>query len=209
MSLVHIVGARPNFMKAAPVIDALAALGIDQTLVHTGQHYDASLSQVFFDELDIPEPDRYLGIGSGTHGAQTARFSKRSNESSLQSQPSGVIVYGDVNSTLAAALAAAKLRIPLAHVEAGLRSFDRTMPEEINRVVTDAIADLHLVTSPEAIDHLANEGRPVEGIHLVGNPMIDTLEKVRPRLDPSLVRKRPRDTGRVRARHPAPSGQRR
>ena len=188
MSLVHVVGARPNFMKAAPVIDGLAALGIDQTLVHTGQHYDASLSQVFFDELDLPEPNRYLRVGSGAHGAQTGRLLEALERDFVATGPHGVVVYGDVNSTLAAALAAAKLDIPVAHVEAGLRSFDRSMPEEINRVVTDAIADLHLVTSPEAVDHLAGEGRPVDGIHLVGNTMIDTLEKVRPRLDPAPVR---------------------
>lgn len=190
MSLAHIVGARPNFMKAAPVIDALAARDIDQTLIHTGQHYDTSLSQVFFDELDLPKPDRFLAVGSGSHAVQTAHLLEALEKTFVDAQPAGVVVYGDVNSTLAAALAAAKLHIPVAHVEAGLRSFDRDMPEEINRVVTDALAGLHLVTSPEAIDHLVNEGRPTEGIHFVGNPMIDTLETVRPRLDPTPVRTR-------------------
>ena len=190
MRLVHIVGARPNFMKAAPIVDALADLGCDQVLIHTGQHYDASLSRVFFQELGIPEPDLNLGIGSGSHGTLTARLLEALEQTFMQITPTGVVVYGDVNSTLAAALAASKLEIPVAHVEAGLRSFDRSMPEEINRVVTDALADLHLVTSPEAVDNLRDEGRPVDGIHVVGNPMIDTLEKVRPGLDPGTARDR-------------------
>lgn len=188
MTLLHIVGARPNFMKAAPVIDALAAQRANQVLIHTGQHYDDSLSQVFFDELDLPIPDRHLGIGSGSQGSQTARLLAALEEEISALNPTMVVVYGDVNSTLSAALAASKLHISVTHVEAGLRSFDRDMPEEINRVVTDALADLHLVTSPEAMNHLVKEGRPIEGIHLVGNPMIDTLEKVRPHLDPSSVR---------------------
>jgi len=187
VNLIHIVGARPNFMKAAPVVDALAEMGIGQTLIHTGQHYDAALSQVFFDELGLPEPDRYLGIGSGSHGVQTARLLEALEAEFIDLDPTGVIVYGDVNSTLAATLAAAKLHIPVAHIEAGLRSFDREMPEEVNRIVTDSLADLHLVTSPEAIGYLAKEGLPVDGIYLVGNPMIDTLEKVRSRLDPASV----------------------
>jgi UDP-N-acetylglucosamine 2-epimerase (non-hydrolysing) len=190
VKLVHIVGARPNFMKAAPVVDALASVGAPQDLIHTGQHYDEKLSQVFFDELNLPEPDRYLGIGSGPHGVQTARLLEALEADFVANAPTAVIVYGDVNSTLAATVAASKLGIPVAHVEAGLRSFDRSMPEEINRVITDAIADLHLVTSPEAIGYLANEGTNVAGIHLVGNPMIDTLEKVRPRLDPGSVIRR-------------------
>jgi UDP-N-acetylglucosamine 2-epimerase (non-hydrolysing) len=174
-------------MKAAPVVDALK---VDQTLVHTGQHYDAALSEVFFDELGLPEPDRYLGIGSGSHGVQTARLLEALEAVFVEMEPSGVVVYGDINSTLAASIAAAKLSIPVAHVEAGLRSFDRTMPEEVNRVVTDSLADLHLATSPEAIGYLADEGRPVAGIHFVGNPMIDTLERVRPGLDPKLALER-------------------
>jgi UDP-N-acetylglucosamine 2-epimerase (non-hydrolysing) len=188
--LAHIVGARPNFMKAAPVVDSLDSAGVNQILIHTGQHYDAVMSQVFFDELGLPEPDRYLGIGSGSHGAQTARLIEALEREFIEADPSGIVVYGDVNSTLAATLAAAKLDIPVAHVEAGLRSFDRRMPEEVNRIVTDALADLHLVTSPEAIGYLANEGAPVSRIHLVGNSMIDTLEKVRPGLDPVGVRDR-------------------
>jgi UDP-N-acetylglucosamine 2-epimerase (non-hydrolysing) len=185
--LAHIVGARPNFMKAAPVVDSLDSAGVNQILIHTGQHYDTAMSQVFFDELGLPEPDRYLGIGSGSHGVQTARLIEALEREFIDAEPSGIVVYGDVNSTLAATLAAAKLDIPVAHVEAGLRSFDRGMPEEVNRIVTDALAELHLVTSPEAIGYLANEGVPVSGIHLVGNSMIDTLEKVRPDLDPAGV----------------------
>lgn len=188
--LIHIVGARPNFMKAAPVVEALAERGVEQMLIHTGQHYDAAMSQVFFDELGLPKPDCYLGIGSGSHGVQTAKLLEALEAQFADDQPAAVVVYGDVNSTLAAALAAAKMDIPVVHVEAGLRSFDRGMPEEINRVVTDALAELHLVTSPEAIGYLAVEGSPVDGVHLVGNSMIDTLERVRPRLDPVGVRER-------------------
>ena len=190
MPLVHIVGARPNFMKAAPIVDALADVGAEQLLIHTGQHYDAAMSQVFFDELGLPEPDRYLGVGSGSHGVQTARLLEALEAQFIEVSPSGVVVYGDVNSTLAATLAATKLGIPVAHVEAGLRSFDRTMPEEINRVVTDSLSEVHLATSPDAIGHLAHEGIEVERIHLVGNPMIDTLERVRPRLDSIPTRDR-------------------
>lgn len=205
-SLIHIVGARPNFMKAAPVVEALAALGVDQMLIHTGQHYDAAMSQVFFDELRLPEPDRYLGIGSGSHGVQTARLLEALEVEFIDAEPDAVVVYGDVNSTLAATLAAVKLGIPVAHIEAGLRSFDRGMPEEVNRIVTDSLASLHLVTSPEAIGYLANEGVPVEGIHLVGNSMIDTLERVRPRLDAVGVRERlgiPNDYALITLHRPA------
>ena len=187
MTLIHIVGARPNFMKASPVVDALDLLGADQQLIHMGQHYDAALSQVFFDQLGLPEPDRYLGVGSGSHGVQTARLLESLEQVFAEEAPSGVVVYGDVNSTIAAALAASKLSIPIAHVEAGLRSFDRTMPEEVNRVLTDAISELHLVTSADAMAHLAAEGLPESGMRFVGNPMIDTLERVRPTLDPRGV----------------------
>jgi UDP-N-acetylglucosamine 2-epimerase (non-hydrolysing) len=168
---------------------------VEQTLVHTGQHYDDALSKIFFDELGLPEPDRHLGIGSGSHGVQTARLLEALEAVFVEMEPSGVVVYGDINSTLAASIAAAKLSIPVAHVEAGLRSFDRTMPEEVNRVVTDSLADLHLATSPEAIGYLADEGRPVAGIHFVGNPMIDTLERVRPSLDPKPALERVGLTG--------------
>lgn len=188
MKLTHIVGARPNFMKAAPVVEALDTFDLDQELVHTGQHYDAALSQVFFDELGLPAPDRHLGIGSATQAVQTARLLEALEADFVEHDPDGVVVYGDVNSTLAAALAAAKLQIPIAHVEAGLRSFDRTMPEEINRVITDSLSQLHLVTSAEAIDHLRAEGVQEGGIHFVGNSMIDTLDKVMPELDSATIR---------------------
>ena len=176
MTLLHITGARPNFPKAAPVIAALAELGVRQRLVHTGQHYDDRMSEVFFRELSLPQPDVNLGVGSGSHAQQTAALMIGLEEEILSTEPQLVIVYGDVNSTLAAAIVAAKLGVPLAHVEAGLRSFDMSMPEEINRLVTDALADLLFVTSPDAIAHLAREGVPEDKIHLVGNPMIDTIQ---------------------------------
>lgn len=174
-SIAHVVGARPNFVKAAPVVKALADRGHEQRIVHTGQHYDEKMSAVFFAELGLPRPDVDLGIGSGSHGAQTGALLAALEEQFIRRSPGLVMVYGDVNSTLAAALAAAKLDVPVAHVESGLRSFDDTMPEEINRRLTDQIAALHFVTSPEAIGNLAREGIPVERAHLVGNPMIDTL----------------------------------
>ena len=173
--LVHVVGARPNFMKAAPVIRALAARGLPQTLIHTGQHYDAALSDVFFRELGLPEPDLNLGVGSGSHAAQTAAIMVALEGAFAELRPALAIVYGDVNSTTAAALVGAKMGVPLAHVEAGLRSFDMTMPEEVNRRVTDILSDLLFATSPEAIGHLAREGVAADRIRLVGNPMIDTL----------------------------------
>ena len=173
--LVHIVGARPNFMKAAPVIRALAGLGVAQVVVHTGQHYDRQMSDVFFEELGLPEPDVNLGVGSGSHAVQTAAIMVRLEETFGSLGPRGVVVYGDVNSTIAAALVAAKLMVPVAHVEAGLRSFDRTMPEEVNRVVTDQLSDLLFTTSPEAVANLLREGVAGERVHFVGNPMIDTL----------------------------------
>jgi UDP-N-acetylglucosamine 2-epimerase (non-hydrolysing) len=185
---VHIVGARPNFLKAAPVVGPRARRGAKPVLIHTGQHFDEGLSRVFFDELGLPEPDLNLGIGSGSHATQTAALMVALESAFLDLQPSSVVVYGDVNSTLAAAVVAAKLEIPVAHVEAGLRSFDRSMPEEINRVVTDAVAADHLVTSPEGVDHLAREGISGEGVALVGNPMIDTLERFRVRFEPDRSR---------------------
>lgn len=176
MRFVHVVGARPNFMKIAPIMKALGRHPrVEQLLVHTGQHYDASMSQVFFDELDIPRPDVDLGIGSDRHGAQTGRMMIELERVFLNLAPHCVVVVGDVNSTMAAALVAAKLEIPCAHVEAGLRSFDRSMPEEVNRLVTDRIADLLLTPSADADEHLLSEGVPSSAIHRVGNVMIDTL----------------------------------
>ena len=185
--MVHIVGARPNFMKAAPVVAAAAASARTHLIVHTGQHYDPALSKVFFDDLEMPQPDRNLGVGSGTHAGQTAALMVALESTFEELQPALVVVYGDVNSTLAAALVAAKLHLPVAHVEAGLRSFDRTMPEEVNRVLTDQLASLLLVTSPEGMDLLAEEGVPSERARLVGNPMIDTLVRFRDRLDSGVA----------------------
>lgn len=173
--VLHITGARPNFPKAAPVIRALAARGIPQQLVHTGQHYDERMSEVFFRQLGLPEPDINLGVGSGTHAKQTAAVMTALEDLLLAEEPALVMVYGDVNSTVAAALVASKLGVPLAHVEAGLRSFDLDMPEEINRLVTDRLSTLLFATSPDAIGHLGNEGIHPDKIHFVGNPMIDTL----------------------------------
>jgi UDP-N-acetylglucosamine 2-epimerase (non-hydrolysing) len=174
-TVAHVVGARPNFMKAAPLIRALAARHVAQVLIHTGQHYDAKMSDVFFRDLGLPEPDVNLGVGSGSQAGQTAALMVALERVLLESRPDLAIVYGDVNSTIAAALVCAKLGLPVAHVEAGLRSFDDTMPEEINRRVTDLLSDLLFVTSPEGVDNLRASGIPADRIHLVGNPMIDTL----------------------------------
>ena len=177
MRVVQVVGARPNFMKIAPVWRAIAKRGFaTQKLVHTGQHYDAAMSDVFFADLKMPAPDVFLGVGSGSQGGQTAVALVTMEELLLElERPDLLIVAGDVNSTLAAALAAVKLGIPVAHVEAGLRSGDRTMPEEINRLLTDQISDLLFTPSPDADAHLAREGIPAARVHLVGNTMIDTL----------------------------------
>jgi UDP-N-acetylglucosamine 2-epimerase (non-hydrolysing) len=174
-TVAHVVGARPNFIKAAPVIGALAARGVTQRVIHTGQHYAATLSDVFFAELDLPEPDINLGIGSGSQASQTAAIMVALESVFTELRPALVVVYGDVNSTLAASLVAAKLGTPVAHVEAGLRSFDKTMPEEINRRVTDLLSDLLFVTSPEGVTNLERTGTATAAIHFVGNPMIDTL----------------------------------
>jgi UDP-N-acetylglucosamine 2-epimerase (non-hydrolysing) len=190
LEISHVVGARPNFMKAAPVVAALAALGVSQRIVHTGQHYSDLLSQVFFRELDLPAPDVNLSVGSGSHAVQTGSIMIALDGELNTNRPRILVVYGDVNSTVAASLVAVKLGIPVAHVEAGLRSFDRTMPEEINRLVTDALADIHLTTSPEARDHLIREGVDPDDIHFVGNPMIDTLMRHRERFEPDVIRER-------------------
>ncbi len=174
-TVAHVVGARPNFMKAAPVIRALADRGVAQTVIHTGQHYDAAMSDVFFRDLGLPEPDMNLGVGSGTQATQTGALMVALERALGEVQPALAVVYGDINSTLAAAVVAAKLLVPLAHVEAGLRSFDDTMPEEINRKVTDLLSELLFVTSPEGVDNLRAAGIAAEKVHLVGNPMIDTL----------------------------------
>ena len=186
--ITHVLGARPNFMKAAPVIGALAEAGHEQRIVHTGQHYDERMSEVFFVELGLPRPDVNLGAGSGSHARQTAEVMIGMEREFTENPPALAVVYGDVNSTVGATLAGAKLQVPLAHVEAGLRSFDDSMPEEINRRLTDQLCALLFVTSPEAVGHLAREGRPAAGVHLVGNPMIDTLLAHLDRFDTAAAR---------------------
>jgi UDP-N-acetylglucosamine 2-epimerase (non-hydrolysing) len=207
--LLHVAGARPNFMKIAPIMTAVdrwnseAGSGAStapgsrgakapgarasspdpvtftQVLVHTGQHYDQAMSDVFFRELGLPEPDHNLGVGSGSHAVQTAEVLRRLEPVLLEERPDLVVVVGDVNSTLAAALCAAKLHIPVAHVEAGLRSGDRLMPEELNRILTDQLADLLFTTSEDAEVNLTREGVPAARIHFVGNTMIDTLDRLK------------------------------
>lgn len=181
MKLIHVVGARPNFMKAAPVLSALSRRPeVVQMLVHTGQHYDANMSDVFFTQLGIPAPDINLEVGSGTQTAQTAQVMIRFEEVVLKNKPDMVLVYGDVNSTVAAALVCAKHCIRIAHVEAGLRSFDRTMPEEVNRLMTDQVADLLFTPSQDGDRNLIREGISPEQIKFVGNVMIDTLVRLLP-----------------------------
>ena len=187
--LLHVVGTRPNFMKVAPVMQAAdawncapdGAVKFEQTLIHTGQHYDDLLSDIFFRQLDLPEPAEYLGVGSGSHGRQTARLLEALEPVLSSLEPDAVLVPGNVNSTLAGALASAKLNIPVIHLEAGLRSGDRTMPEEINRIVVDHLADLLLTSCPEAEENLAREGITGDRVASVGNTMIDSLERLRAR----------------------------
>jgi UDP-N-acetylglucosamine 2-epimerase (non-hydrolysing) len=175
--LLLVVGARPNFMKIAPIVRELGRFPdrFAPTLVHTGQHYDAAMSEVFFTELGLPRPDVDLGVGSGSHAQQTAAIMSAFEPVVLETSPDLVLVVGDVNSTIACALVAAKLGVRIAHVEAGLRSFDRTMPEEINRVLTDQISDLLFITEASAVENLRREGVPADRIHFSGNVMIDTL----------------------------------
>ena len=178
MRLVVVAGARPNFVKVAPVIKALKNRpGTETTLVHTGQHYDYEMSTSFFEELQLPDPDIFLEVGSGSHGEQTGRILAAFEKVLLKDSTAAVVVVGDVNSTLACALAAAKCGVPVAHVEAGLRSFDRRMPEEINRVLTDALADYLFTPSADADENLRREGAPEDRIFRVGNVMIDTLRE--------------------------------
>lgn len=188
LKLICVCGARPNFMKIAPLMDAFAKTGRIQTiLVHTGQHYDEKMSKLFFKDLGIPEPDINLEVGSGTHAAQTAEIIRRFEPVVSQHRPDWVVVVGDVNSTIACALVACKLGAKVAHVEAGLRSFDRSMPEEINRLLTDSISDLLLVSEPSGVENLKREGVPDEKVRFVGNVMIDTLMRHRARADQSTI----------------------
>src|SRR5258708_2079182 len=190
MKILVVVGARPNFMKAAPILKAIAGFngmlgewadGIRPVLVHTGQHYDPRMSDAFFSDLEMPQPDVFLGAGSGSHAQQTAEIMKRFEPVLLKEMPDVLLVVGDVNSTLACALVASKLpaasRPAIAHVEAGLRSFDRAMPEEINRILTDQLSDLLFVTEESGVRNLRAEGFPAQKIHLVGNTMIDSLRE--------------------------------
>jgi UDP-N-acetylglucosamine 2-epimerase (non-hydrolysing) len=184
MLVTHVVGARPNFIKVSPVMSALSSRqGFDQRLVHTGQHYDIRMSEIFFRQLDLPKPDVNLEIGSGSHAYQTAHVMLRFEDVVRSTRPDVVLVYGDVNSTLAAAIVCSKMGIAIAHVEAGLRSFDRTMPEESNRVLTDHIADLLLTPSKDANENLLREGVDIARIKLVGNVMIDTLVRLLPKAE--------------------------
>ncbi|MGH9494568.1 MAG: non-hydrolyzing UDP-N-acetylglucosamine 2-epimerase [Candidatus Sulfotelmatobacter sp.] len=189
MHILHVVGARPNFMKAAPVLRALGAYPearqakMRQTLVHTGQHYDTAMSDVFFEELEMPAPDFNLGVGSGSQAQQTAAVMSAIEPVLLRQKPDLVLVYGDVNSTIAAALVCSKLGIRIGHVEAGLRSGDRTMPEEINRLVTDQLSDLLFTPSIDGDENLLREGISPARIHRIGNVMIDTLVRLLPRAE--------------------------
>jgi UDP-N-acetylglucosamine 2-epimerase (non-hydrolysing) len=188
LKIVNVVGARPNLMKIAPLMDAYAAAPeIEPLLVHTGQHYDANMSELFFRQLGIPEPQINLEVGSASHAVQTAEIMRAFEPIVEQHRPDAVLVVGDVNSTIACGLVSVKLGVPLVHVEAGLRSFDREMPEEINRVLTDAISDLLFCTEQSGVDNLLREGVAAEKVHLVGNVMIDTLMRHKQRAESSRV----------------------
>ena len=208
MKIMIIVGARPNFMKAAPIISAIRAHNeasaaghaktdrVDTVLVHTGQHYDEAMSGAFFTDLSLPKPDIYLGVGSGSHAAQTAEIMRQFEGVVLAEKPDAVIVVGDVNSTVACTLVISKIafhvngeRPLIAHVEAGLRSFDRAMPEEINRVITDHLSDLLFITEESGIRNLQNEGIPLDSIHFVGNTMIDSLLASKEKAEQSSILK--------------------
>src|SRR4030042_4847301 len=191
IKIICVCGARPNFIKIAPIMKAFQAHGNFETLlVHTGQHYNENMSKLFFDELNIPKPDINLEVGSGSHAIQTAEIMKRFEPVVLDFKPDYVLVVGDVNSTIACGLVAVKLGVKLTHVEAGLRSFDRTMPEEINRILTDSISDLLFVTEQSGIDNLKREGIDSKKVHFVGNVMIDTLLANREKAQKSNVLQR-------------------
>ncbi|MFN8644168.1 MAG: UDP-N-acetylglucosamine 2-epimerase (non-hydrolyzing) [Candidatus Binatia bacterium] len=189
-TILAVVGARPNLVKIAPILRALEAQALAAVLVHTGQHYDAALSDDLFADLCLPPPAHRLGVGPGSHAAMTGEIMRRLEPVLVAERPDVVLVVGDVNSTLAAALTAAKLALPVAHVEAGLRSFDRAMPEEVNRVVTDALATLCFTTEASATAHLLREGHAAARVHFVGNVMVDSLRWALPRAARSRVRDR-------------------
>ncbi len=188
-TILSVVGARPNFMKVAPLHRAFSRTGsgLRSVIVHTGQHYDEKMSKVFFDDLELPVPDVYLGVGSGSHAQQTAKVMVEFEKVLEQQSPDHVLVVGDVNSTLACSVVAAKMHIPVIHVEAGLRSGDRTMPEEINRIVTDSLSDLLFVTEQSGVDNLRKEGVDEKKVHLVGNTMIDSLVHFREKAGRSSI----------------------
>jgi UDP-N-acetylglucosamine 2-epimerase (non-hydrolysing) len=207
LKIVHVVGARPNFMKIASILKACEKQpDIESILVHTGQHYDENMSKAFFESLEIPVPDINLEVGSGSHAQQTSEIMKRFEPVVLENKNDAVLVVGDVNSTIACALVAVKLGVKVVHVEAGLRSFDRTMPEEINRVLTDAISDILFVTEPSGIENLKREGIDDSKVHFVGNVMIDTLERNRDKAAVSSILSnlnlQPKDYGVVTLHRP-------
>jgi UDP-N-acetylglucosamine 2-epimerase (non-hydrolysing) len=188
--IISVVGARPNFMKVAPIHRAFSThhnKTIQHSICHTGQHYDSKMSDAFFQDLDMPDPRYFLGIGGGSHAEQTARIMVEFEKVLLSEKPDMVLVVGDVNSTIACSLSAKKLHIPVAHVEAGLRSFDRTMPEEINRIATDAITDYFFITEQSGLDHLRKEGHSEDELFFVGNTMIDSLHYALPKAKQSTI----------------------
>ena len=204
MHILHVVGARPNFMKVVPVLNALRDReNVAQTLVHTGQHYDINMSDVFFQQLAIQTPDVNLAVGSGTPAKQTAEIMMRLEPVLVERQPDIVLVYGDVNSTVATALVCAKLGIQIGHVEAGLRSFDRTMPEEVNRLVTDQLADMLFTPSEDGNENLGREGIPTKKIFLVGNVMIDSLVRLLPLAQKTMLKGLPERYALVTLHRPA------
>lgn len=191
MKFISVVGARPNFMKVAPLHRAFSKMdSVRHMIVHTGQHYDKNMSKVFFDDLELPKPEVYLGVGSGSHAEQTAKVMVEFEKVLKKEMPDLVIVVGDVNSTVACSLTASKLLVPVAHVEAGLRSFDRTMPEEINRIVTDVLSDYLFVTEESGVVNLKHEGISEEKVFLVGDVMIDSLMMYRQKANASAIRNR-------------------
>jgi UDP-N-acetylglucosamine 2-epimerase (non-hydrolysing) len=187
--IISVVGARPNFMKVAPIHKSFLSYNnkVDHRICHTGQHYDENMSKIFFEDLELPHPDYYLGVGSGSHSVQTAKIMIEFEKVLLAERPDMIIVVGDVNSTIACSLVASKLGIGVVHIEAGLRSFDRTMPEEVNRILTDTISDYLFVTEPSGLKNLKNEGIPRSKVHHVGNVMIDSLIRFLPKAEKSNI----------------------